>query len=230
MVPEVNADALEQHGGIIASPNCTTVGVVMALEPIRRAVGLEHVFITTLQAASGAGRDGSDELDEQYESIAAGREPEPRIFAAAIADNVIPVCEDFVGNGFTSEEMKLLHETRKILSLPELEISMTCVRVPVHVGHSATLLLETREPISPSQARKALADFPGVEVIDDPVAREFPTPRDAAGRDSVLVGRVRMDLGGDRLWLWQVSDNLRKGAATNAVQIAECLIERGLLA
>ena len=140
----------------------------------------------------------------------------------------MPLCEDFRDDGYSSEEMKLLHETRKIMRLPDVEVSMTCVRVPVRVGHSASMLIETDRPLSPEDARKALAAFPGVEVIDDTRANRFPTPLDVEGRDEVLVGRVRRDLSSDRLWLWQVSDNLRKGAATNAILIAEELIRRGL--
>lgn len=138
----------------------------------------------------------------------------------------MPLCEDFRDDGYSTEEVKLLHETRKIMSLPALEVSMTCVRVPVRVGHAAAMLVETERPLSPEQAREALAAFPGVEVVDDPASNVFPTTLDVEGRDEVLVGRIRRDLGSDRLWIWQVSDNLRKGAATNAIQIAEELITR----
>ena len=142
---------------------------------------------------------------------------------------MVPLCGDALLSGFTSEEIKLLDESRKILDLPELAVSMTCVRVPVPVGHSASLLLETERPISASQAREALASFPGVEVIDDIADLKFPTPADVVGRDEILVGRVREDGVSERLWMWQVGDNLRKGAATNAVQIAEALVNRKLL-
>ena len=140
----------------------------------------------------------------------------------------MPLCEDFRDDAYSTEEVKLLHETRKVLGLPSLDVSMTCVRVPVRVGHSASILVETERPLSPDQAREALASFPGVEVTDEPGTNLFPTPLDAEGRDEVLVGRVRRDLASDRLWLWQVADNLRKGAATNALQIAEELMRRGL--
>jgi len=231
VVPEVNADALRGHSGIIACPNCTTIGVVMALEPLRRAAGLRNVVVTTLQAASGAGRDGWSELVAQRKALAANPHAplEPEIFAAPIADNVVPLCEDLLPGGYSTEEMKLLHETRKIMALDELPVRITCVRVPVGVGHSATLLVETEQPLSADEAREALARFPGVQVIDDVATRAFPTPRDVAGRDEVLVGRIRDDCAGEGLWLWEVSDNLRKGAATNAVQIAEVLLEQGLL-
>jgi aspartate-semialdehyde dehydrogenase len=141
---------------------------------------------------------------------------------------VLPLCESFREDGYSTEEVKLLHETRKIMALPDLAVSMTCVRVPVRVGHSATMLVETERPLSAAEARAALASFPGVEVVDEPSRNVFPTPFDVVGRDEVLVGRIRKDLASDRLWLWQVSDNLRKGAATNAVQIAEEMMRRGL--
>ena len=229
VVPEINADHVEKHQGIIACPNCTTIGFVMALEPIRRAAGVKSVVVTTLQAVSGAGLPGLEDLEAQLRATGRGEPaPAPQKFAAQIAHNAVPLCEDFRDDGYSSEELKLLHETRKIMDLPDLEVSMTCVRVPVRVGHSASMLIETERPLSPEDARKALAAFPGVEVVDDTAANRFPTPLDVEGRDEVLVGRVRCDLSSDRLWLWQVSDNLRKGAATNALQIAEELIRRGL--
>lgn len=229
VVPEVNPEAVDGHAGIIACPNCTTIGCVMALEPIHRAAGLKSAVITTLQAVSGAGRDGIDELAAQQRALASGDEPRADLFAAPIANNVVPLCETFRDDDYSTEEVKLLFETRKIMGLPDLEVAMTCVRVPVPIGHSATMLLETERPLSAEAAREALAAFPGLEVVDDTATCSFPTPRDVEGRDEVLVGRVRKDLGSDRLWLWQVSDNLRKGAATNAVQIAELLLERGLI-
>lgn len=228
VVPEVNADALEKHRGIVSCPNCTTIGFVMALEPLRRAAGLRSVVVTTLQAVSGAGKPGVEELEAQVEALGRGEALEPRTFAAPIAYNAVPLCEKFLENDYSTEEMKLLHETRKILGQNDLDVSMTCVRIPVPVGHSATMLVETERPLAPEAAREALAAFPGVVVSDDPRGDVFPTPMEVEGRDEVLVGRVRRDLASDRLWLWQVSDNLRKGAATNAVQIAEEMIRRGL--
>ena len=228
VIPEVNPDAVDGHAGIIACPNCTTIGCVMALEPIHRAAGLKSAVITTLQAVSGAGRDGIDELATQQAALVRGETPEPNLFAAPIANNVVPLCETFRDDGYSTEEVKLLFETRKIMGLPDLEVGMTCVRVPVPVGHAATMLLETERPLDAPAAREALQAFPGVEVVDDITSNDFPTPRDVEGRDEVLVGRVRKDLVTERLWVWQVSDNLRKGAATNAVQIAELLLERGL--
>ncbi len=230
VVPEINPHALEKHRGIVSCPNCTTIGFVMALEPIRRAAGLRSVVVTTLQAASGSGRVGTDELDALRAALVEGLEaPAPEIFPRPIADNVLPLCENFRDDGYSTEEVKLLHETRKILEQGDLDVTMTCVRVPVPVGHSATVLVETERPLSPEAAREALAAFPGVRVVDDPARNGFPTPADVVGSDEVLVGRVRRDIASDRLWLWEVSDNLRKGAATNAIQIAEAMLDRGLV-
>jgi len=229
VVPEVNAARLDAHQGIIASPNCTTVGVVMALEPIRRRAGLRSAVITTLQAASGAGQPGVEELRAQRIDHALGRELRAEVFAAPIEDNVVPLCETMLVNGYSSEELKLRDETRKILGLPSLAVAMTCVRVPVEVGHSATLLVETEADVPVVDIVSALAAFPGVVVTHDRGSCRFPTPRDVVGSDEVWVGRVRKDLDSEKVWLWQVSDNLRKGAATNAVQIAEALLERKLI-
>jgi aspartate-semialdehyde dehydrogenase len=228
VVPEINPQALTRHRGIVACPNCTTIGFVMVLEPLRRAAGLRRVVVTTMQAVSGAGRPGIDELEGQVEAIRRGEKPRRSTFAAPIAYNVVPLCENFRDDGYSTEEVKLLFETRKILEMPDLDVTMTCVRVPVPVGHSASILIETETPLPAEAARRALEDFPGVLVIDDPAHNAFPTPADAAGRDEVLVGRIRKDLASDQLWVWEVSDNLRKGAATNAVQIAESMIRQGL--
>jgi len=228
VVPEINPEALEKHRGIVACPNCTTIGFVMALEPIRRAAGVKSVVVTTLQAVSGTGKPGIEELDRQVKAVAAGEPAEPKVYAAPIAFNAVPLCESFRDDDYSTEEVKLLFESQKILGMPALDVAMTCVRVPVEVGHSATMLVETERPLTPEAAREALAAFPGVEVVDDPRENRFPTALDVQGRDEVLVGRVRRDLASDRLWLWQVSDNLRKGAATNAIQIAEEMIRRGL--
>jgi aspartate-semialdehyde dehydrogenase len=229
VIPEINGAAVEKHQGIIASPNCTTTPFVMALAPLRALGKLKRAVVTTFQSASGAGAPGVDELDEQLKAIAAGQPvPKPKTFKAQIANNVVPLCETFRDDAYSTEEVKLLHETRKILEDPSLDVAMTCVRVPVPVGHSSTILLETEPAITPAQARAALAAFPGVRVMDDPAHDVFPTPMDCAGGDDVLVGRIRRDLNTDQLWLWSVGDNLRKGAALNAVQIAEELMRRGL--
>jgi aspartate-semialdehyde dehydrogenase len=226
VVPEINPEAVDAHEGILSCPNCTTIGFVMALEPIRRLAGVRNVTVTTLQAVSGAGKDGAEELELQAQAAARGDESAPRTFPRPIYNNVLPLCEKFRDDGYSTEEVKLLDETRKILSDPDIEVAMTCVRVPVSVGHSCTALVETERPVTPDEARAALAAFPGVRVVDSPSDNVFPTPLDVSGIDEVLVGRVRQDLTSDRLWLWSVVDNLRKGAATNAVQIAETLIAR----
>ncbi|MBM4336172.1 MAG: aspartate-semialdehyde dehydrogenase [Deltaproteobacteria bacterium] len=229
VVPEVNGAAVEKHKGLLASPNCTTMPFVMALEPLRRLAKLRRAVVTTFQAVTGAGSPGLDELEAQQRAVQDGKPlPKPEKFARQIANNVVPLCETFRDDAYSTEEVKLLYETRKILDDAEFEVAMTCVRVPVPVGHSMSVLLETERPISPDEARRALAAFPGVVVMDDPSKNVFPTPADAAGRDEVFVGRIRRDLTSDRLWLWAVGDNLRKGAATNAVQIAEELMRRGL--
>jgi aspartate-semialdehyde dehydrogenase len=218
VVPEVNA---RQIGAarLVACPNCTTIGLVMALEPLRRAAGLARVQVTTLQSASGAGRAGLERLRAE----AAGREPTPDPsppFPGPLYDNVLPQCEALLADGETAEEHKLRDETRKILGLPELELSSTCVRVPVGVGHSAAVTVETVETISVGEARRVLGSFPGIRLAD------LPTPRAAAGRDEVLVGRIRAIPGRRGIQFFQASDNLRKGAATNALQIAEFLLAR----
>ncbi len=227
VVPEINPDDLDKHKGIVSCPNCTTIGFVMALEPIRRVAGVRSVVVTTLQAVSGSGKPGLEELARQKAEVGRGDAPVPDFYPTPIVDNVLPLCETFRDDGYSTEEVKLLHETRKILA-DDVDVSMTCVRVPVPVGHSATMLIETERPLTPEAARAALAAFPGVAVVDDPAHNGFPTARDVEGRDEVLVGRIRKDLGSDRLWIWQVSDNLRKGAATNAIQIAEEMVRRGL--
>jgi aspartate-semialdehyde dehydrogenase len=229
VVPEVNGAAVEKHRGIIANPNCTTTPFVMALGALRTRAKLRRAVITTLQSVTGAGLPGLEELERQQGAVVRGESaPAPKQFAAPIVNNVVPLCEKFLDNGYSTEEVKLLHETRKILDDPDFEVAMTCVRVPVPVGHSATVLLETEPALTPEQAREALESFPGIVVQDDPANNVFPTPHGSAGRDEVFVGRIRKDLTSDRLWFWTVGDNLRKGAATNAVQIAEELIRRGL--
>lgn len=215
VVPEVNAAALAAHRGIIACPNCTTVGFVQALEPLRRAAGLRHVTVVTLQSASGAGRAGLEALEGVPNAA----------FPRSLPGNVIPQCESFRDDGYTTEEMKLQDETRKILGLPELPVTMTCVRVPVAVGHAAAILVETERDLTPAAAEEALRAQPGVIVHS---GTDYPTPLEIAGRDEVFIGRIRRDpTHPRRLWLWQASDNLRKGAATNAVQIAEELLHAG---
>jgi aspartate-semialdehyde dehydrogenase len=232
VVSEVNPDALEGHNGIIANPNCSTMQMVVALKPLYDAAGIERLVISTYQAVSGTGKAAIDELQTQAHAVLHGEEPpEPQIYPHQIAFNVLAHAGSFAeGDDHTDEERKLINETRKILGDPEIKVSATCVRVPVVTGHSEAVNVETREPLSPEQARELLAAAPGVTVVDDPAGARYPMALDAAGNDDVYVGRIRRDAGNDRaLDLWIVADNLRKGAATNTVQLGELLVERGLV-
>jgi aspartate-semialdehyde dehydrogenase len=233
VVAEVNDEAAASHKGIVANPNCTTMVMMMALAPIHRAVGLKRLVVSTYQAVSGTGQRAIEELREQSERVLGGdEEPPASVYPHRIAFNVLPQVETFKeGDDYTTEERKVMAETRKILGLgDEVAISATCARVPVFSGHSESVNVETNEDLSPDDCRELLAAAPGVRVIDDPAAGRYPLATDAAGRDDVLVGRVRRDPDRERtLNLWVVGDNLRKGAATNAVQVAELLVERGLL-
>lgn len=232
VVPEVNPEDLREHKGIIASPNCTTIGLVLALKALHDVSPITRAVVTTMQAVSGTGKEAIDELTHQVEAWKAGESGElpHEVYKRQIAFNVLPYAETFLPDGYTTEEVKLSNETRKIMGVPDMPITMTCTRVPVFVGHSESVLIETERPISPDEAREALAAFPGVRVVDDPAQFGFPTAIDVAGHDETLVGRIRTDITNPNgLWLWIVSDNLRKGAATNAIQIAEKLLEMGLV-
>jgi len=231
VVAEVNPDDLEGHRGIIANPNCSTMQMVVALKPLYDAAGIERLVISTYQAVSGTGKAAIDELREQARAILDGGEAEPSVYPHQIAFNALPQAGSFPeGDDHTDEERKLINETRKILGDDSIRVSATCVRVPVVTGHSEAVNVETREPLEPERARELLAAAPGVVVADDPAAGRYPMAVEAAGRDEVFVGRIRRDPGNERaIDLWIVADNLRKGAATNTVQIAELLVERGLL-
>jgi aspartate-semialdehyde dehydrogenase len=233
VVAGVNPDAAAAHRGIVANPNCTTMVMMMALAPIHRAVGLERLVVSTYQAVSGTGQRAIEELLAQSRALLADDEaPESRVYPHRIAFNVLPQVETFVdGDDYTTEERKVMAETRKILDIgEEVAISATCARVPVISGHSESVNVRTREDLSPDDCRELLAAAEGVVVVDDPGAGLYPMAIDAAGRDEVLVGRIRRDPDQERtLNLWIAGDNLRKGAATNAVQVAELLIERDLL-
>ena len=233
VVSEVNPDALAAHRGIIANPNCSTMQMVVALKPLYDDVGIERLVISTYQAVSGTGRRAVDELLEQSHALLHERSiSPPAAYAHQIAFNALPHAGSFApGDDHTDEERKLINETRKILGDPSIRISATCVRVPVITGHSEAVNVQTREPLSPERARDLLQAAPGVTVIDDPGAAKYPIAIDADGKDDVFVGRIRRDPGHERaLDMWIVSDNLRKGAATNAIQLAEVLRARGLLA
>jgi len=232
VVAEVNPEALDDHRGIIANPNCSTMQMVVALKPIQDAVGIERLVISTYQAVSGTGKKGVDELLRQARALLGDEDvPEAQVYAHQIAFNALPHAGSFSpGDDHTDEERKLINETRKILSDPTIRVSATCVRVPVVNGHSEAVNVETRAPLSAQEARELLADAPGVTVLDDPADGVYPMAIDASGRDGVFVGRIRRDPGHEQaLDLWVVADNLRKGAATNAVQLAELLHERGLV-
>ncbi len=231
IVPEVNLHTLEQYRnrGIIANPNCSTIQLVVALKPIYDAVGIERIQVATYQAVSGAGREAVEELAEQSLALMSGRPAPPgRIVPKRIAFNCVPQIDRFEDNGYTREEMKIVRETRKILADPAIRISATAVRVPVFYGHSEAVSIETRSKISAAEARALLKKAPGVEVLDERRPGGYPTAAtEAANRDTVYVGRIREDLSADRgLNLWVVADNVRKGAATNSVQIAEALAAR----
>jgi aspartate-semialdehyde dehydrogenase len=233
VVAGVNPDAAASHRGIVANPNCTAMVALMALAPIHRAAGLERLVISSYQAVSGTGQRAIEELLAQSRAVLAGEEVRPpEVYPHQIAFNVLPQVEVFAdGDDYTTEERKVMAETRKILEIgEEVGISVTCARVPVVSGHSESINVRTREDLSPAECRELLAGAPGVLVVDEPAAGAYPMPIDAAGLDEVLVGRIRRDPGQERtLNLWLVGDNLRKGAATNAVQVAELLAERGLL-
>lgn len=228
-VPEVNPEAIRRHNGIIASPNCTTIQLVMALKPIHEAATLKRVVVSTYQSVSGTGKDAMDELRQQAPLLLAGEVPEPRVYKKPIAFNVLAHCDAFDAGGYTKEELKVTNETRKILGLPDLPVAATAVRVPVFLGHSESVLVETERKLTVAEAQRVLAAFPGVVVQDDPANLVYPDALAAAGKDEVFVGRIREDLSSPNgLWMWVVSDNLRKGAALNAIQIAEFLIREGL--
>lgn len=230
VVPEVNEDAIREHQGIIANPNCVAAPLVVALKPIADAVGLERVVLSSYQAVSGTGVAAVEELRAQAAGYLAGDEPAPQVYPHPIAFNVLPHIDVFDETGYTGEERKVIAEAQKMLGMPDLRVSATCVRVPVLNSHSASVHIETTEPITAERARTLLMAAPGVALRDEPSANVYPLPRDATGVDEVLIGRIRNDLSHPNgLVLWYSSDNLRKGAATNAVQIAESLVTKGWL-
>lgn len=226
VVPEVNGDdALNAPRRIIGNPNCTTIQMVVALKPINDLSPIRRVHVATYQAASGAGQAAMDELAMQYEQISRGEKPTVEKFSAQLAYNVIPHIDQFTDNGYTKEEMKMFNETRKIMHSPNISVSAMCVRVPVMRAHSESVWLETERPVSVEEARAAFAAAPGVVLADDPAAKVYPMPLFVAGDDPVYVGRIRKDLTCDNgLAFWCVSDQIKKGAALNAVQILETLL------
>lgn len=230
VVPEVNGDdAFNAPRNIIANPNCTTIQMVVALNPINRLSKIRSVHVATYQAASGAGASAMAELEQQHRDIASGaRAVKVEKFAHQLAYNVIPHVDVFTDNGYTKEEMKMFNETRKIMHEPEIRVSAMCVRVPVLRAHSEAVWVETQEPLSVETVREAFASAPGIVVVDDPESNNYPMPLDLAGQDPVYVGRIRRDLASDNgMTFWVVSDQIKKGAALNAVQIAEYMIAKG---
>jgi aspartate-semialdehyde dehydrogenase len=230
VVPEVNREDIKDNEGIIANPNCCAVPLTVVLHPLRNAVGIERVLVSTYQSASGAGRALVEELEEQTKAIADGTEPPVVVYPYQLAYNVVPGGWHPEADGYNEEEVKIANETRKILHMPDLPIVATCVRVPVPVGHGESVFVETARKISADEVRTLLGSSPGIIIEDDPHAKLYPTPHHVAGKDEVYVGRIRNDSSSENgLALWLVSDNLRKGAALNAVQIAEHAIEMGLI-
>jgi aspartate-semialdehyde dehydrogenase len=229
VVPEVNGDdAFNAPRRIIANPNCTTIQMVVALKAINDITPIKRVHVATYQAASGAGAAAMDELVEQYRQIGAGEEPTINKFSYQLAYNVIPHIDVFTDNGYTKEEMKMYNETKKIMHAPKLDVSATCVRVPVMRAHSEAIWVETEEPVSVEAARKAFASAEGIVLVDNPANKEYPMPLDIAGKDPVYVGRIRKDLTNENgLSFWVVGDQIKKGAALNAVQIAQYLLKKG---
>lgn len=229
VVPEINADDVDAHNGILAIPNCSTTPLVMALDALRQASPIRRVIAATYQSVTGTGSAALAELEEQSRDYFAGNEARTDQYPHPIAFNLLPHVGSFRDGGHTSEEMKMLNESRKILHEPDLPVSATCVRVPVRVCHSEAVNIEFERPINPGEARELLANYPGIVVVDDPATNAYPMPLDGEGKDEVFVGRIREDVAlPNGLALWLVSDNLRKGAATNAVQIAEEVVARGL--
>jgi aspartate-semialdehyde dehydrogenase len=227
VVPEVNPEDIEKHHGIIANPNCSTIQMVVALFPLHRANPIKRVTVATYQSVSGTGSAAIDELTTQSRLVLEGRETKPQVYPWQIAFNVLPEIDAFLENGYTKEEWKMAEETRKIMHAPDIAVSATCVRVPVVAGHSEAVQVEFAHPMSAEEARQILSDAPGVKLMDDPDRRLYPHPLVVAGQDDVYVGRIRKDAShANGLALWIVGDNLRKGAALNAVQIAERLVPK----
>jgi aspartate-semialdehyde dehydrogenase len=231
VVPEVNPEAiaLYKNKGIIANPNCSTIQMVVALKPIHEAVRIKRIVVSTYQAVSGTGKKAIEELELQTRALLSGKEPVVKVYPHQIAFNCLPQIDVFIDNGYTKEEMKMVNETKKIFNDYSIGVTATTVRVPVFFGHSESVNIETEKKITPAEVKALLAKAPGVRVVDDPAKREYPLAIDAAGGDDTLVGRIREDESiPNGINMWVVADNLRKGAALNAVQIAEVLIKEYL--
>ncbi|MGM0424993.1 MAG: aspartate-semialdehyde dehydrogenase, partial [Thermodesulfobacteriota bacterium] len=231
VVPEVNPDALQQHHNIIANPNCSTIQMVVALKPLHDAARIKRIVVSTYQAVSGSGQKAVDELQAQVRALFNMQEPEVQVYPHQIAFNCLPHIDQFQENDYSGEEMKMINETKKIMADNTMRITATTVRVPVFYGHSESVNIQTEKKLSAMEARAVLSQAPGVRVLDNPRENIYPMPIHAAGEDETYVGRIREDISQDQgLEMWIVADNIRKGAALNTVQIAETLLERGLLA
>ena len=227
IIPEINPEDVSWHKGLIANPNCTTIVTLVAVNALKKLSPIKAMVASSYQAVSGAGAGGPKELMEQVEALSRGQQVQPKVFQYQIAYNVIPQIGGFNENGYTSEEMKMQNEGRKILHLPELLVTCTCVRVPVVRSHSVSVSVITERPISVEEAREAIAAAPGCRLVDDPANKRYPMPLETSDQDTVFVGRIRRDLANPNgLALWCCGDQVRKGAATNAVQIAELLLEK----
>ena len=225
VVPEINGERIADHQGIIANPNCTTIVTLMAVAPLHRTAVVRSMIVDSYQAASGAGAQALAELDAQSAAMASGSEPRAELFAHVLASNLIPKIGDMDACGYTTEELKMVHESRRILEAPQLVVSATCVRVPVRRAHAVAVHLRTEKPLSAQQAQELLREAVGVELLDAPCEESYPMPLSVSGRDEVVVGRVRQQLGDPHgIALWAVGDQLLKGAALNAVQIAELVV------
>ena len=230
IVPEVNRNELAHNNGIIASPNCSTTPLVMILGPLNSINPVRRVIVDSYQSVSGTGKDAIEELRLQSKQILNGEPVVPKTYPHQIAFNILPQIELFLDNGYTTEEEKLVNETRKILHLPKLAVSATCVRVPVVIGHSQAVHVELTDKTTPDEVREVLSKAPGVQILDDPNSSIYPTPVDAENKDNVFVGRIRQDISHPKgIAFWIVSDNLRKGAALNSIQIAEEILSKNLL-
>jgi aspartate-semialdehyde dehydrogenase len=228
VVPEVNPEDIEWHKGIIANPNCSTIQLVVALYPLHKVNPIKQIIVDTYQSVSGTGSAAVEELTTQARQVLEGQNTLPHVYPHQIAFNVLPEIDVFMDNGYTKEEWKLVEETKKIMHADDIDISATCVRVPVFTGHSAAIHVEFSQPMSPEEAQRILAQAPGIKVLDDPAISLYPQPWSAAGTDEVFVGRIRRAASHPNgLVMWVVADNLRKGAALNAVQIAEEVIKKG---
>ncbi|WP_312832457.1 aspartate-semialdehyde dehydrogenase [Sedimentibacter saalensis] len=230
VVPEVNPEDVKNHKGIIANPNCSTIIALTALNELNKYAKINRMVVSTFQAVSGAGVNGIKELDQQISDINSGKTVEIKTFAHQIAYNVIPQIGDFDEMGYSQEEMKMQNEGRKIFHNPDLKVNCTCVRVPVYRSHSESITIETEKEITPEKARELLANADGVKLVDNPASKKYPMPLDTSNQDLIYVGRVRKDISQDNsLVLWCCGDQVRKGAATNAVQIAEVLVKENLI-